>query len=198
MTRRQQLALGAVAALFPTTAEAHLVQTGFGSFYDGMAHLVVTPSDVLVVLALALYAGQRGAATARRVLLWLPGAWLVGGVAGTHWPITSDLPFATTLSFAIVGLLVALDSRLPQRVVVGLAVLVGGLHGFRNGAILSSANMDRLALMGAVVAVFVVATLLPSVIVGLRRQGARIAVRVAGSWITAIGMLMLGWLVRRP
>ncbi|MDH4337263.1 MAG: HupE/UreJ family protein [Candidatus Krumholzibacteria bacterium] len=198
MTRQRRVATALfVWACIPATAHAHLVTTGFGSFYDGMAHLVITPSDVLLVLALALFAGQRGAATARSLLVVLPGAWLVGGVAGRAWPVTTDLPVVTTLSFMIVGLLVALDRRLPSTVAVGLAVVAGGLNGFLNGAVLRTAGMDRLALIGAVTAVFVVATLVPSWIVGLRRQWARIVVRVAGSWITAIGILMLGWVTRR-
>jgi urease accessory protein len=34
-------------------------------------------------------------------------------------------------------------------------------------------------------------------VVSLRAAWARVAVRVAGSWIAAIGFLMLGWALRR-
>jgi hypothetical protein len=33
-------------------------------------------------------------------------------------------------------------------------------------------------------------------VVSLRAAWTRIAVRVAGSWVAAVGMLMFGWLVR--
>ena len=46
------------------------------------------------------------------------------------------------------------------------------------------------------VAAPVVASLLPAFVTVLRPPAARVAVRVAGSWIAAIAMLMLGWLIR--
>jgi hypothetical protein len=33
-------------------------------------------------------------------------------------------------------------------------------------------------------------------VVAIRRPAARIAIRVAGSWIAAIGLLQLGWSLR--
>ena len=73
-----------VATLLPATAHAHLVDTGFGGFYDGLAHLVSTPADLLVVIALALLAGRSGAPAARRALLAVPLAWVAGGLVGAR------------------------------------------------------------------------------------------------------------------
>ena len=47
--------------LLPAAADAHLVNTGFGTFYDGVVHLFITPSDILVALGLGLLAGLCGA-----------------------------------------------------------------------------------------------------------------------------------------
>ena len=38
---------------------AHLMETGFGGFYDGIAHLLMTPTDLLVVVGLSILAGQQ-------------------------------------------------------------------------------------------------------------------------------------------
>ena len=70
---------GSALLLWPWHAEAHLVTTGLGPVYDGIGHLLVTPEDLLPVLALALCAGLRGAGAGRRVLRVFPGAWIVGG-----------------------------------------------------------------------------------------------------------------------
>ena len=43
---------------------------------------------------------------------------------------------------------------------------------------------------------FVVVALAAALVVALRAPWARIAVRVAGSWIAAIGLLLLGWSFR--
>jgi hypothetical protein len=43
---------------------------------------------------------------------------------------------------------------------------------------------------------FIVVTLVSAFVVSLKQQWARIAVRVAGSWIVATGLLMIGWAMR--
>ena len=43
---------------------AHLMETGFGGFYDGIAHLLITPADLLLVLGLSVLSGQQGPAGA--------------------------------------------------------------------------------------------------------------------------------------
>jgi urease accessory protein len=50
--------------------------------------------------------------------------------------------------------------------------------------------------VGIVAAVFTLVALAASFVVPLRSAWARVAVRVAGSWIAAIGLLLIGWGVR--
>lgn len=187
------VALAAVGVASP--AHAHLVETGFGAFYDGIAHFAVSLADLLVVVGLALFAGLRGTRAARHAVFALPVAWLAGGACGAQWPAAASLPLLTTLSFALVGLLVALDARLSTAGVTVLVVVAGALHGFANGATMTS-EASGLALSGAVCALFFVNTVLAAEVTVLPVGWPRIVVRVAGSWIAATGMLMLGWLAR--
>jgi hydrogenase/urease accessory protein HupE len=175
-----------LCCVLPPAAQAHLVSTGFGSYYDGMAHLVMTPGDLLPVIGLGLLAGLGGAAAGRTVLVVLPMAWLVGGLVGIHWPGGGELSVLLVLSFGVMGGLVALDCRLPQAAVLALAGGAGLLHGYINGTTMTAGGQTWLALLGAATAVFVVATLLPALVVSLRQQWMRVAVRVAGSWLAAI------------
>ena len=39
---------------------AHLIETGLGPVYDGIAHFALTPEDLIPALALAVLAGLRG------------------------------------------------------------------------------------------------------------------------------------------
>jgi hypothetical protein len=48
-------------------------------------------------------------------------------------------------------------------------------------------------LLGIAAALFVIVALVAAATVALRPRWTRIAVRVAGSWVVAVGMLMLGW-----
>jgi len=184
------------ALLVPGRAEAHLVNTGFGPFYDGISHLFVTAPDLLVVIALALLAGLRGTATVRSTLLAVISGWALGGLAGLLIAPTVIWAAITTGSFLLVGALLAADRELPAAAVAGLGGLVGLIHGFLNGAESAASGIGLVGFTGSLAALAVVATLTSAASVSLAQGWTRIAVRVAGSWIAAIGILMLGWLFR--
>jgi hydrogenase/urease accessory protein HupE len=182
--------------LLPATSHAHLVNTGLGPFYDGVSHFALTPEDLLPALAMALLAGQGGSRAGRLTLFALPGAWLLGGLAGITFPTISSATALTTVSFLALGGLVAAEARLRPEWVAGLALVVGLLHGTLNGAAMSQAKLGALGLVGIVSTLFVVVALAAAMVVALRAPWTRIAVRVAGSWIVAIGLLLLGWSFR--
>ena len=192
---RQALAVAGFL-LLPAPSHAHLVNTGLGPFYDGVSHFALTPEDLLPAVAMALLAGQKGSRAGRLALFALPGAWLLGGLAGLAFPIISSAPALTTVSFLALGGLVAADARLRPEWVTALAALVGLLHGYLNGAAMAQAKLGALGLVGIVSTLFVVVALAAALVVALRVPWGRIAVRVAGSWIAAIGLLLLGWSLR--
>lgn len=180
--------------LKPSDAAAHLVTTGMGPVYDGIGHLLLTPEDLVPALAVALYAGLRGKAPGRISLFFFPLAWLIGGFAGLL--VNGEPTFAlSALSFLILGALIASDLRLPENVIATLVVLVGIMHGFFNG-IAMQGGPGIPGLLGIMATLFVLVALVSAFVVSLRAAWTRIAVRVAGSWITAVGLLMLGWLAK--
>lgn len=185
-------------ALFtmPSAALAHLVTTGLGPFYDGSLHLLVSPGDLLGLVAATLLAGLHGTRTSRMTVIALPAAWFVAGLIGLNLPITIDLPWLGVLSFVVLGVVVAIDPKLPPPAVASLAGLYGALHGLLNGSALGAIGAGPLALFGIVVTVLIIALLVSAGVVSLRPAWTRIAVRVAGSWVAAVGMLMFGWLVK--
>jgi len=149
-----------------------------------------------VVVAIALFAGQRGSGAARLALFAMPIAWLAGGLVGARWPESAAWPLSTTLTFAVAGALVALNATLRDTGVALLAVVAGLLHGLVNGATTAPAGATPLALAGAITAIFCVTAILSAEVTALPAGWPRVAVRVAGSWIAAAGLLMLGWLLR--
>ena len=100
------------------------------------------------------------------------------------------------MSLLLLGGLVAADRDLPVWVVATLAGVLGASHGFANGSRLPGRN-GRADAAGIVPTVFVTFALLAGLVVPLRYPLARVAVRVAGSWIAASGILLLGWSLRR-
>lgn len=194
MIRGLGAALAAAGLLLaPATASAHLVNTGIGPVYDGIAHLFVSFEDLLPVIAMALLAGLNGPSAGRRVLLLLPLAWLTGGVAGT---LSSAAPWAAgpaALSLLVLGALVAADFKLSPASIAVFALVLGLAHGWYNGVAMAIAGLQATGLLGTAGAVFVVAALAAALVVTLQQSWTRIAVRVAGSWIGASGLLLLGW-----
>jgi hydrogenase/urease accessory protein HupE len=179
-----------------TPAEAHLNSTGMGPIYDGMMHFLLSPEDISPVLALALLAGLRGTSYGRRALFVLPVAWFVGGLLGSITTASNGGTVLSATSFLLFGGLLALDAKLSLRITTVLAVLLGLYHGFFNGVGMGPFGLATLALLGLASAVFVLVALSTAFVVQLRAHWARTAVRVAGSWIAACGLLMMGWAFR--
>jgi len=186
----------ALLAGVPGAAQAHLVNSGLGPFYNGTLHLLLSPGDLLAVLAVGLLAGQSGKASARWITIALPLAWsgaalaglALGTAAGPGW-----IPVALLIGL---GVLVAAGVRLHASVMAPLAALTGLVHGLENAGALVASDSGLVAVAGIVAAVLVLTLLIAALAVSLRAAWTRIALRVGGSWIAAIGMLMLGWLLQ--
>ena len=178
--------------MIPLRLPAHLVSTGLGPLFDGVGHVLVTPEDLLPVLALAMLAGLGGKAYGRRVLFTLPVAWFFGGLIGMA--TGTALPFAATaLSFLILGGLVAADRPFEERVGSGLAIALGLVHGMMSGVEMREAALGLTGLAGTIGTLFVIVSLVSGLVVSVKQEWARIVVRVAGSWIVAVGLLYTGW-----
>lgn len=186
--------LGVALACGP--AQAHLNATGMGPVYDGLAHFLTSPEDLVPALAVALLAGLRGAPYGRRAMFTLPAAWLLGSLIGLTAATASAGPLAAAFWFVLLGGLVVADAKLSLRSMTALGALLGLVHGYLNGTGMGLSAAAIGAALGLAAAVFVLVVLVAALVVPLRAQWARVAVRVGGSWIAASGLLMLGWSVR--
>ena len=197
MKRRHLLASVALGCLVvPASAQAHLVNSGLGPFYDGALHLLLSPGDLLGLVALALLAGLRGARAGRLVVIVLSVTWLLAGAIGMNLFTAPELPWLSVTFFTLLGLLVAVDARLSPAAIAAIAVVYGMLHGLLNGSALAANGAGPVSLLGIAVTVLLIALLTAAAVVPVRVLWARIVVRVAGSWVAAVGMLMLGWLAQ--
>jgi urease accessory protein len=198
MRVRMKCASAALLAPFVTAspAAAHLMNSGFGPFYDGLVHPLLSPEDLLPAIAIALLAGLSGARAGRFVLAALPLSWLAGMVIGAAVglaPLPARLDAVATIAL---GVLVASDLRLPLVGVTALAAALGALHGYANGHDLAGTSGALVAMLGIAGALFALVSLLAGQTAVVQAQWARLAVRISGSWIAAIAMLMFGWSFR--
>jgi hydrogenase/urease accessory protein HupE len=186
------IAAAAIDCVCSSSAEAHLNSTGMGPLYDGLSHFITSPEDIVPVVALALLAGLRGPEYGRRALFVLPASWFAGCLLGvlarqpTTWPVAA-------VSFLVFGGLVAADARLSVRSLTALAVLLGIVHGWMNGAGVRWTGSMFAVYAGLVAGISILVALVSALVIQLRPPWTRIVVRVAGSWIVATGILLLGW-----
>jgi urease accessory protein len=162
-------------------------------FYAGLLHPLTAPEHLLAFIALGLLLG-RYRASAEAALTVFIGALVAGGALALWLKHIPGLDLVNLLSILGLGALLAADLSLPAGVCVVLALVFGLSHGFANGLavappIRAVPFLGGLALAGLVVGGYgwvTVETLLQ------RNLGwLRIAVRVAGSWLAAIGILVL-------
>jgi hydrogenase/urease accessory protein HupE len=186
----------ALLAGTPIPAQAHLVNSGLGPFYNGTLHLLLSPGDLLAVLVVSLLAGQSGKAGARWAALVLPLVWGGAALAGLGLGTAIEAGWPGVALLVLLGVLVALGLRLPVWVMTCLSALTGLVHGLENVGALAAGENGFVAVAGIVATVLALTLLTAALAVSLRADWARIALRVGGSWIAAVGMLMLGWLLQ--
>ncbi len=186
---------GLLLASSSCDAEAHMITTGLGPIYDGVAHFALTPEDSIPVAGLAVLAGLRGPAHGRRALFALSAFWFAGAVAGLLIARPTE-GFTAALSLLMIGGLVAADAPLSSWAVAAVAAVLGATHGYFDGSSLPGDSTGFLMVLGMSAAVFVSYAILAATLAPLHSRLAHIAMRVTGSWIAASGLLLLGWTLR--
>jgi urease accessory protein len=174
-------------------AQAHLVTTGLGPFYDGLAHVWFAPEDAISVLAIALLSGMSGKSTGRAALLTLPMAWCAGALLGLHAEVTPIASWVTVATFVGLGGLIASNCRLSVSAAVCLSIVLGLAHGYFSGSGMVTTASGPTMLAGMLASIFASIAIVAAGVVSLRPPWTRVAVRTLGSWIAAIGLLLLGW-----
>ncbi|KAA3629126.1 MAG: hypothetical protein DWQ08_06790 [Proteobacteria bacterium] len=179
-----------VLAVAAAPAFAHATVEGIGNFYNGLLHPFVVLPHALALIALGLLLGQQGVGHARRAL---PAFGLAAAVSLLVSAWVSGLPLGVAILSAgtVAGLLVAAATPLPRFLTLGLATATAifiGLDSNPDGL----GGVARLTLLSgvwlgtgfAVLGCFGIAET-------LRRGWQRIGIRIAGSWIAAVSIMVV-------
>ena len=180
-------------------AEAHIVASRLGDFYAGALHPLTGLEDALLWGVLGVLAGTQAVGRARWLVVLFPAGLLAGfaaGVAGGE----PDFPLADAGFMVVLGGLLAGAVRLPGPVLGGVAMLLGVLRGVANAAGTGADTNLLLFAGGLAMAGYATITLVAAWTQAFRAQSPgwrMIALRAAGSWVAAVG-LMVGGLALRP
>lgn len=185
--------------MMPGPAQAHLVSTPFGEFYGGILHPLTALEHLLPWIALGLLGGLQASERARWLLLVFPCSVFVGVCAGVLLGAPAWLSAANLASLVVLSLPVVLALHLPLWLLGGLAALFGLTHGAANGGALLPGGDATLFVLGVTAAGYLAIALVTAGAFTLvhRFDWGGIAVRAVGSWIAAIGILMVGLQVAR-
>jgi hydrogenase/urease accessory protein HupE len=179
----------------PTAAHAHLVDTRLGDFYGGMLHPLTAFEELLPWLAFAILAAFQGPQRARWLLAVFPLGLLAGAALSLVTPSPLFIPALSVALIAITGLAVAAAVVLPLPVLIGLGVVIGLVHGHQNGQAMT-ASTDQLLFISGVTAIgYAFMTMATGGAIAFLRGVGRwrpIALRASGSWVAAVGIMMLG------
>jgi hydrogenase/urease accessory protein HupE len=180
-----------VASAHP--AAAHTLSNRFGDFYGGVLHPLTALEHALPILAVGLLAGQQGERAARWLVLVFPLALLCGAVLAGVTPPLASARLLNAASFVVLGLLVAAGWRLPLSLLIALGAAFGLSHGYENGRAMAPDASVHLFVLGVAAAGGLVTALVSAATIDLAATPwSRVAVRVAGSWIAAIGIMTIG------
>jgi len=193
--RLRRLAIFALLIALPGRAEAHLVSSGVGPFYDGIAHLFVSPIDLVSTVAVALLAGLTGRRAGKATALTMPTAWLAGIVFASSG-VAAPPMWGGLVGILVVGSLVAALPAMASAIPAGLAGLIGLMIGWQNGSAMLDTGTDWLAALGIVTAVACVMLLVAAFAFTRPDNWQRVVMRVLGSWSAAFALLALAFQFR--
>lgn len=188
-------AAAATAGVLAGDAHAHSAWQTLGDFYAGLLHPLTDVTHLLPFIALGLLAGQRGKQV-NSLLLVFPGALMAGAALALLIPRLPGLELLNIASALLFGALVAAAAPLPAAALYALAAFFGLTHGLANGTAIDAFVRPLLFIPGLGLAGLLVPAWAAQVAEYIVQRGTpwlQIAVRVAGSWIAAMALLILGF-----
>jgi urease accessory protein len=189
----RRLVLGGVpcglVVLWPAMVMAHPLG-GVGDFYAGMAHPLMAFDSLLTLLAIGLLAGQQRRETAIAMLLVVASAVVTGGGIGRLAPMPVAVAWTVHVWMILLGVLVAWLPR-PSFDAITIVVAIPALVvGWSNGTEAGNGVAAPQFVAGLALSALLLIIYAAGGVRQMRRPWMAVVVRVAGSWIAAVGVLL--------
>ena len=176
----------------PDTTRAHSTIHGLEGFSAGALHPLTTPAHLLLIVALGLLTGQRSPLSLKAPFVvfvpWLTFALIIattGLVRTLYQPILTGLALGAAIP-------VALEKPIPPLAYRILSAAAAISIGFDSGPEPGSVGVLIKTLLGTwIVVIFLVFDVAYYTSLAMRKHWPRVGVRVLGSWIIAISLMVL-------
>jgi hydrogenase/urease accessory protein HupE len=142
-----------------------------------------------------LFAGQQDPKGARNCLVAFSSSLLIGVITGTYLPESRFIFYLSIFSLIITGGIVTIQLKPSMFWVIIIAVLLGLIQGLANGSALGNGIRVINYVSGVTAVGVVLVTIFSGLGLTLVKSWQKIAIRVAGSWIAAVGIIYLPFLI---
>lgn len=185
-------------AACPSRAIAHSPVDGLGTFYSHLLHPVTELSHVLLLTAVSLMLGQQGRNTARAAIGTLGVTFVAGLAIATVGGLNVVRDQVLIVAALIAGGIVCLDRPLPIAFPVSVAAGTGLVIGLDSAAGATGFRDTALAVVGVATGVLYFTVVLAGSIVAAKRHWQRVAIRIGGSWILAVSVMVFALSLTGP
>lgn len=178
-----------IAALFPDAASAHEAFGNLGPFYAHMLHPVVDPTQGVLLVGMGALLARQSVETVRSAYTVFAMASALTVVILTVLPLTAPAVQVTAATAVLLGIITAIGLQLPRLFVAVLCVLVAIIAALSSDGAPSTSSIQTAAggALGLALTVLFVWGALDWV--GERLHP--VAAAVAGSWIAAVGLMVM-------
>jgi hypothetical protein len=197
MTKRS-LGLAASLLAVPLQAHAHGDASWAHGVVDGARVFAGSLQYLLPILAAALIARRGSHAGLRNDALSLVGGVTLGMFSASVVTDAFTVVLLTRIQLILLGLIVLTDLRLPAAIISPLCILAGALVGLEHGVTpLGDPVAEPKLTLGFALSATAVFTAVGLVSQRFRTGWQRIAIRVVGSWLAAIGAIYVAFLIKQ-
>lgn len=198
--RRARLPVLLFVLGLPAAAHAHTTVQGMNDVGGGILHPFVTPAHVLILLGLGLMLGQHLLADLGKALRVFAPLTAVS-LALTMTQRIAAVPSPVMISIALfAGMMVALEMRLPSVGRYALFAVAAMAIGLDSGTEAGTTAVVIKTLLGTwlgLVAGLANIAFYVSLAAERKKKWISIGLRVAGSWLVAISLLLLAFSLRK-
>jgi urease accessory protein len=187
-------------AATPATAAAHDLSAQYGPFLGPAVHVLTEADHVAALLGVGLLAGRHPPRMRAAVLIASNAAFLLAMAAPLAFQalraFESVEGIMSPASLLLAGALVALWRRLPASIAVPVALAIGSVHGLANGLAIEGGTHAAVSVLGGVGGAALIGSIGAATAAFLHGPRGRIVVQVLGSWVAAMGLMLLGLALR--
>jgi len=197
---RVAVCVAGMAFALPAHAQAHMTAPGMGDFISGVLHPWMTPTHLLILIALGLWLGQHVPLRVGLPLkLFVPVSAVALALTTRHWMAAVPPPVLIAIAL-VAGAIVALEVRLPNYAAAVLLAVAAAAIGLDSGLETGTPFAVFKTLLGTWVSLgigLVNVGYYVSLATERKKKWISIGVRVAGSWIVAVSLMMLAFAWRK-